>query len=37
MTVLGSSSDDILHMGYIISYYRCIAIVLANDRFIISY
>ena len=33
MTVLASSSDDILHIGYFISYYRCIVIVLVHDRF----
>ena len=33
MTVLASSSDDILHMGYFISYDRCIVIVLVHDRF----
>ena len=33
MTVLASSSDDILHMGYFISYYRCIVIVLVHARF----
>ena len=33
MTVLASSSDDILHMGYFISYYRCIVIALVHDRF----
>ena len=33
MTVLASSSDDILHMGYLISYYRCLVTVLVHDRF----
>ena len=33
MTVLASFSDDILYMGYFISYYSCIVIVLVHDRF----
>ena len=33
MTVLASSSDDILHIGYLISYHRCIVIVRVHDRF----
>ena len=33
MTVLASLSDDILHIGYMISYYRCKVIVLVHDRF----
>ena len=33
MTVLASSSDGILRIGYLISYYRCIDIVYVHDRF----
>ena len=35
MTVL-ASSRDILHIGYLISFYRCITIVLVHDKFNLS-